>query len=140
VHAAKLQKYGLAALASALVTMLVISGLSYRDWKRYYFVFEQTQQARGLGLATVYGIVQQHSGWIDVYSEPGDGATFKIYFPSAEKTLAESAPAVETPLRSRTGTILLVEDQAAIRMLAEDVLSEAGPGLWRPAAGERPCG
>src|SRR5579871_1409688 len=90
-----------------------------------FFTTKESGKGTGLGLATVYGIVTQHGGWIDVYSEPNHGATFKIYFPLSEEQPIESP---EPPKKSAVhkGTILLVEDQAAIRLLAEDVLAEAG--------------
>jgi len=92
-----------------------------------FFTTKDPSKGTGLGLATVYGIVQQHGGWIDVVSEPGRGASFQIYFPAASETSAGAASAIAPPtITRRTGTILLVEDQAAIRMLLEDVLSEAG--------------
>jgi len=91
-----------------------------------FFTTKETGKGTGLGLATVHGIVEQHQGWIDVYSEPGHGASFKIYLPALAETVA--APVVEAgPQAShRTGTILLVEDEAAIRLATEDVLSDAG--------------
>ena len=91
-----------------------------------FFTTKDSGKGTGLGLATVYGIVQQHHGWIDVYSEPGHGATFRIYLPSTEEFVAATAPSAVQPRERRMGTILLVEDQAAIRMLAEDVLTDAG--------------
>ena len=91
-----------------------------------FFTTKESRQGTGLGLATVYGIVQQHGGWIDVYSEPGHGAIFKIYLPSVEKPQTEPVPAAQVSRNRRMATILLVEDQAAIRMLAEDILTEAG--------------
>ena len=91
-----------------------------------FFTTKEAGKGTGLGLATVYGIVTQHSGWIDVYSEPGHGATFKIYLPSADGVKIEVPSARDESRLGRTATILLVEDQAAIRMLAEDVLSDAG--------------
>jgi len=93
-----------------------------------FFTTKESSKGIGLGLATVYGIVQHHGGWIDVYSEPGHGTTFRIYAPMARGVEAAAATAGETEAArtKRTSTILLVEDQAAIRMLAEDVLIEAG--------------
>ena len=91
-----------------------------------FFTTKELGKGTGLGLATVYGIVQQHGGWIDVYSEPGHGSSFKVYFPESTEGSAPAAPAVQVSTSRRTGTILLVEDQAAVRMLAEDVLAEAG--------------
>jgi len=92
-----------------------------------FFTTKDPSKGTGLGLATVYGIVQQHGGWIDVASELGHGASFQIYMPAASVGPPGAAPAI-VPAASirRTGTILLVEDQGAIRMLLEDVLSEAG--------------
>jgi two-component system, cell cycle sensor histidine kinase and response regulator CckA len=101
-----------------------------------FFTTKEPSKGTGLGLATVYGIVQQHGGWIDVVSEPGHGASFKIYFPAASAASAGSVPSLVQPAPARrTGTILLVEDQAAIRMLLEDVLSEAGHRVFASADG-----
>ncbi|HUA19989.1 MAG TPA: ATP-binding protein [Bryobacteraceae bacterium] len=93
-----------------------------------FFTTKETGKGTGLGLSTVYGIVQQHGGWIDVYSEPGHGTTFKIYLPEAGPVPEPVAP---TPAAAHlppapSATILLVEDQAPLRLLAEDMLSEAG--------------
>ena len=91
-----------------------------------FFTTKQVGRGTGLGLSTVYGIVAQHNGWIDVYSELGHGTTFRIYFPASDDSVPEPVP--DNPV-SRTpihATILVVEDQAALRMLAEDMLSEAG--------------
>ena len=82
----------------------------------------------GLGLATVYGIVKQNEGFINVYSEPGQGTTFKIYLPrfvgEAVEPTAESA--AETPPRGRGETVLLVEDEEAILDLGQSDAGEAG--------------
>jgi PAS domain S-box-containing protein len=93
-----------------------------------FFTTKEASKGIGLGLATVYGIVQNHGGWIDVYSEPGHGTTFRIYAPMARRAEADrvTAGGTEASRPRRTATILLVEDQAAIRMLAEDVLIDAG--------------
>lgn len=91
-----------------------------------FFTTKEAGKGTGLGLSTVYGIVVQHGGWIDVYSEPGHGTTFRIYFPEAKPVIEDGAPAATESRCSATATILLVEDQAAVRLLAEDVLADAG--------------
>ena len=91
-----------------------------------FFTTKEAGKGTGLGLATVYGIVTQHGGLIDVYSEPDHGATFKVFFPLAEGSQVETRDSRDEAVPARSGTILLVEDQAAIRLLAEDVLAEAG--------------
>jgi two-component system, cell cycle sensor histidine kinase and response regulator CckA len=100
-----------------------------------FFTTKDLSKGTGLGLATVYGIVQQHGGWVDVVSELGHGASFQIYFPAASGASAVPPLAIVEPAPKRTGTILLVEDQAAIRMLLEDVLSEAGHRVLAAADG-----
>jgi len=91
-----------------------------------FFTTKESGKGTGLGLATVHGIVQQHGGWVDVYSELHHGATFKIYLPAAASVSTGEPQSVDQPLPRRTATILLVEDEAAIRMLLEDILSDAG--------------
>jgi signal transduction histidine kinase len=80
----------------------------------------------GLGLSTVYGIVKQNHGFINVYSEPGNGTTFKIYLPPAEEQATENPAApLEKNLRGKE-TVLLVEDEAPILALVESVLEHYG--------------
>jgi two-component system cell cycle sensor histidine kinase/response regulator CckA len=101
-----------------------------------FFTTKHLSEGTGLGLATVNGIIQQHGGWVDVVSELGRGASFQIYFPAASGASPGFAPPLVQPLiATRAGTILLVEDQAAIRMLLEDVLSEAGHRVLAAADG-----
>jgi len=81
----------------------------------------------GLGLATVYGIVKQNNGFINVYSEPGKGSTFKIYLPrhagAAEKTEKEDAAGIPP---GRSETVLIVEDEISILRLAKRILERLG--------------
>ncbi|MGA2415695.1 MAG: PAS domain S-box protein [Candidatus Sulfotelmatobacter sp.] len=107
------------------------SGMDQATLSRVFEPFFTTKEAgkgTGLGLATVYGIVKQSGGYILVYSEVGQGTTFKIYLPSAEdKIEAGSKPEVETvaPKRHET-TILLVEDDEIMRSLTRQLLQEHG--------------
>jgi len=93
-----------------------------------FFTTKEAGKGTGLGLATVYGIVKQSAGHIMVYSEPGQGTTFKIYLPSAEHKIGiASKPEVETVTPKRQGTtILLVEDDEIMRGLTRKLLEEHG--------------
>ena len=94
-----------------------------------FFTTKDVGQGTGLGLATVYGIVKQSGGSIWVYSEPGRGATFKIYLPRVTPSGDPSELDASTPVADhvvRTETILLVEDEAAVRGLVTRLLERAG--------------
>ena len=93
-----------------------------------FFTTKEMGKGTGLGLATVYGIVQQSGGHVWVYSEIGHGTTFKVYLPSAEHKLGTS-PATRSealPPRRDGTTILLAEDDAVMRRLTKKMLEEHG--------------
>jgi hypothetical protein len=93
-----------------------------------FFTTKEVGKGTGLGLATVYGIVKQSGGYVWVYSEPGQGSTFKVYLPRVEETPETVAlpPAAPRSTVAATETILLLEDDAGVRELLREVLAEEG--------------
>ena len=92
-----------------------------------FFTTKDIGKGTGLGLATVFGIVQQHHGWINVYSEVNKGTTFRMYLP-LQQAAAEVVgdPQVAAELRGGNETILLVEDEQSLRVLVRNVLTRLG--------------
>ena len=103
-----------------------------------FFTTKDVGKGTGLGLATVYGIVQQHRGWVAVSNEPGAGACFKVYLPRTERTgpriLSSVAPG-EMPQGRET--ILIVEDEPALRLLMRSTLRRLGYTILEAASGPK---
>jgi PAS domain S-box-containing protein len=92
-----------------------------------FFTTKEVGKGTGLGLATVYGIVKQHQGWIEVESIVGKGTTFRIYIPYVGSAQAETEkPTTQISIRGGTETILLVEDERSVRELVSRVLQKYG--------------
>ncbi len=110
-----------------------------------FFTTKEAGRGTGLGLAVVYGIVKQSKGYITVYSEVGGGTTFRIYLPAEERAAerqAASVSATRPPSPRGTETILLVEDDPAVRGLANSILRDKGYAVLapqHPAEAEQIC-
>jgi two-component system cell cycle sensor histidine kinase/response regulator CckA len=100
-----------------------------------FFTTKAKGSGTGLGLATAYGMVKQSGGWIWVYTEPGRGTTFKVYYPRSF-----ASPEASAPVRQRhtlgNETILVVEDQAEVRNFAVAVLAKYGYRVHAAGSGE----
>jgi CheY-like chemotaxis protein len=90
--------------------------------------FTTKEGGNGLGLSTAYGMVAQMGGHISVYSEPGQGTTFKVYIPRTTQTVLATAPRAEPELASYRGTetVLVVEDRAELQHLIGEILGKLG--------------
>jgi len=92
-----------------------------------FFTTKEVGKGTGLGLASVYGIVQQHKGWVNVESIVGRGTSFRVYLPLAKKTETAVVASPQTPsLEGQNKTILLVEDEIALRSISSHALALFG--------------
>ncbi len=90
-----------------------------------FFTTKGLGQGTGLGLSVVYGIVRQHGGFINVYSEPGKGTVFKVYFPAVAEAV-RAMETVEEPMKGGSETILIAEDEPSLREVASAMLTALG--------------
>ena len=106
-----------------------------------FFTTKEIGKGTGLGLATVYGIVKQHQGWIEVESALGKGTTFRIYIPFIGSPAAEAEkPTTHTTVRGGSETILLVEDEQPVRELVASVLLNYGYNILQAGSGHEAVG
>ena len=102
-----------------------------------FFTTKEKGKGTGLGLATVYGVVKQSDGYIEVHSELGHGATFRIYLPIVDAPIdREKRPAAKSMPASGNETILLAEDEQNLRTLTRNVLESLGYKILDAATGE----
>ena len=100
-----------------------------------FFTTKEMGHGTGLGLASAYGIVKGHGGYIDVESEKGKGSTFKIYLPASKRSLDHS-PIASSIIRKGKGTVLLVDDEEHIVKVGKDLLSALGYEVMVARSGE----
>jgi two-component system, cell cycle sensor histidine kinase and response regulator CckA len=105
-----------------------------------FFTTKERGKGTGMGLATVYGIIKQHGGFIHTYSEPGQGSLFRVYLPAVEVALSDGTPA-KTPAPSLadmrgTETILIADDHESIREMARQTLLNLGYRVLSACDGE----
>lgn len=101
-----------------------------------FFTTKEVGKGTGLGLSTVFGIVKQHDGHVNVYSEQDKGTIFKIYLPSVERNATEVSRKPRGPVIGGTETILIAEDDEAVLALAEHLLIDAGYTVLTAVDGE----
>jgi len=91
-----------------------------------FFTTKEVGKGTGLGLSTVYGVVKQYDGFVTVYSEPGEGTTFNVYFPGVVKQAEENISNDTPQVKGGSETILIAEDHGDLRRLIKEVLESTG--------------
>jgi nitrogen-specific signal transduction histidine kinase/CheY-like chemotaxis protein len=100
-----------------------------------FFTTKEMGRGTGLGLASVYGIIKSHEGYINVYSELNQGTTFTVYLPASEKEAAEDSK-INVVLFKGTGTILLIDDEKMILEVGCELLKELGFNVLSAMSGQ----
>jgi PAS domain S-box-containing protein len=100
-----------------------------------FFTTKPVGKGTGLGLSTVFGIVRQHHGWVEVESKPEHGTTFRVYFPASRQPAEKVELVVDTALRSGRETVLVAEDEDALREMVVQVLKIQGYTVLEASSG-----
>ena len=101
-----------------------------------FFTTKEMGRGTGLGLAIVYSVMEQHGGWIDVQSSPGDGTTFQILLPARAAVQSEPPATRETGLIRGTETLLIVDDEPSVRSMQSSLLTRCGYTILTAQDGE----
>lgn len=118
-------KYGKYVKISITDTGMGMDEASQQRMFEPFFTTKGVGRGAGLGLASAYGIIKSHDGFIDVYSRKGEGTTFKIYLPASEKDVVKEKESTEE-VKKGTETILLADDEDLIIDVGEQILSALG--------------
>lgn len=102
-----------------------------------FFTTKEVGKGTGLGLSIVYGIIKQHNGYINVYSELDKGTTFKVYLPVVESEVKQAKAETISSLKGGTEAVLVVEDDVILRKLIKDVLEGVGYKVIMAEDGEK---
>jgi polar amino acid transport system substrate-binding protein len=101
-----------------------------------FFTTKEVGKGTGLGLAITYGIIKQHLGYVNIYSEPGKGSTFKIYLPAAKMTVSHGRTVKLPLLIGKSENIMVTEDDATVRDSIRKMLEEFGYKVIEAVSGE----
>lgn len=131
--------FGLSGKYAILSVTDTGSGMDEKTREKVFEPFFTTKgigEGTGLGLSIVYGIIKQHNGYVNVFSEPGIGTTFKLYLPITESVVEETKMITPTPVQGGTETILIAEDYETVRNLTSGMLRQFGYTVVESVDGE----
>lgn len=136
-----IKMYGYGAVGHYALITISDTGIGMDEYTKErifepFFTTKSTGKGTGLGLATVYGIIKQHNGYINVYSEKDKGTTFKIYLPITSAAIEEEKSSIPLDIKEGEETILLAEDVKEIRELIKTFLTKFGYNVITACDGE----
>lgn len=137
IHAHGFGKSGFYALVSVKDTGYGMDLKTQAKIFEPFFTTKETGKGTGLGLSVVYGIIKQHEGYINVYSEIGKGTIFRIYLPLIDKIIEGEQTTDISPLEGSLETVLLAEDDVEVRRLYKQILCEFGYEVLEADDGEQ---